>query len=261
MKHGAKLAAAVGLALCVAAQTACDTEDEGSGAQSTYDVTVSWEISGLQTCEHLLPASAPYDGELLEFDEVSVTVWVQEGDEEPLQTPVRQDCEDHTYTIRGLAAGTYFVTMEAWATIEEGADAGLGEELPYFQGSMEIDVPQTVEGDYGCPLEIGTADISVAWDFEEPGGCGLNGVETVDVYLEGDNGHDRSIIDVECDTSEMLLVEDIPWDTYTLTVDGYSEDSQLTHEGTYVTEEQETEFELRPGDWEDPFWVVLESIE
>ena len=206
-----------------------DTEDG-----KTYDVTVSWNIAGAETCVFNLDADTQ-----LEFDVVQIDLYDAQGDEAPIQAPIQVDCADFGYTITRLERGKYFAEIGAWAEDEDG------DYLPYFQASGEIRAPAETEEGYEFGLLLGTGDIDIVWDFDGPGWCDSNGVTDLDISLVDEL--------VPCD-QESYLLEDVSPGNYTLTIDGLDADGNDVVAGEYNDGQP---FSIKPGELIEAI-VVLE---
>ena len=101
MKRYSTIGGAVLVALCAAAAGGCDTEDT-----KRYDVGLTWNIAGAETCVMTVA------GEDLEFEEVEISIFKNEGDPEPIQDPATVPCTDYSYEVNRLKRGTYHVELD-----------------------------------------------------------------------------------------------------------------------------------------------------
>ena len=150
------------MVLCLAASVAvvggCNSEDT-----KNYDVPISWSIGGSSDC------SWSIDGTQTPVDDVTVTVWENEDDEEPYDGPVTVSCSDLEYEIPRLKRGTYFVEVVGLAEYE-------GSELSILKESMEIIAPHQDSHDNEFVLFQAKGAIHVTWSFDNNQMCGPNGV-------------------------------------------------------------------------------------
>ncbi|MCP4606179.1 MAG: hypothetical protein GY847_37645 [Proteobacteria bacterium] len=210
---------AVVLASSLAIVVGCDSEET-----TTYGITVRWEIGGIPACKSP-ELEEKFGGVALEFETIKITVYDDEGDEEPVQNTVSVLCREKEYTIYNLERGEYFVEAEAWATHDD-------MELPYFLGTETIVVPAADEEVYPISLRLNSGSVDVAWDFER-GGCqnDWNNVENVIITLRGDNNTETSD-PIPCVENQWSF-EGLSWDLYTLTVEGFNEQGEPTHRGVW----------------------------
>ncbi len=208
----------------------CDSENN-----KTYDIPISWNIAGAETCVFNLDADT-----VLEFDAVTIDIYDREGDEQPIQDRIEVACSDFGYTITRLERGTYFLELGAWAVDEDG------EYLPYFQASDEVRAPAEEENGYQFGLMLGTGDIEIKWGFANYEWCDGNGVVDMDISLVDEL--------VPC-TDEMYLLEDQTPGGYTLTIEGLDADGVPVSYGEY---NEGDPFSLKPGQLVDAL-VVLDD--
>jgi len=212
----------------------CDSDEA-----KTYDVPITWNIGGIENCT---TAAIPQAGnQSLTFQQVVVAVYDEEGDPQPLEQPFPASCNDFGYTIPRLERGTYFVTLDAMASLD-------GDYLGYFHGEGLIEAPAEDENGYAFPLSLGTGSVNVSWSFENGKMCGANNVEMVRVTIVDESE------DIPCNDGE-YLVEDLQWNNYSLTVKGYDAEGNETWSGTY----EENPFLVKPGVLLEPN-VVLSEI-
>jgi len=219
------------LALAAAVVAGCDSEDP-----KRYDVTVRWNVAGAETCSAYLDADT-----ILEFDQVEITVFKAEGDEEPIQDPIMIPCTDFTYTIPRLKRGNYFVELGAYAEDEDQ------DYLPYYQASGAIKAPDKGDGGFDFPLMLGKGDILVRWGFEDYGWCDTNGVTDMDISLAEEL--------VPC-IDESYPKDDVNWASYTLTITGLDADGEDVAYGEY---NDGNPFMVKPGQLVDAL-VVLSPL-
>jgi hypothetical protein len=211
----------------------CDSEDT-----KTYDVVVTWNVSGGQgdVCAGTL--SGPGVSEQVVFDKVAITVYSAADDATPIQQTVEVNCADYQYTIPRLDRGSYIVALGAMAEFD-------GERLPYYQAEIEITAPAGSDS-YEAVLLQGKGKIAVSWSFADNKMCGPNGVAEVAVSLATDER-------VPCEDGE-LVIEDLYWSEYSVSATGYDEEGNATHSGDY----DDNPFEVRPGQTYEAH-VVLEA--
>ncbi len=211
------------LVVSISAVFGCDSE-----SNKKYDITVGWDIAGVDICESVpIPQ---LDGDILVFDEMEIEVYDPDEDTETPIAAYTADCTDFEFVIPDLSRGTYDVEIGAVAEHN-------GESLPYFQASLEVDVPSDEE--YTASLSLGTGSVRVGWGFDQ-GFCVSNEVETIGIQLTGET-NDYEATDVPC-SDEIYLIDNVKWDTYSLTVQGFDADELLTHTG-----DASSDFEVKPG--------------
>lgn len=208
-----------------AMSAACDSEDN-----KTYDVTVSWNIGGAQLCSALVSAD-----ETVDFEDVTITVYENEGDEEAFDGPFTVPCESFSYDIPRLDRGTYWVEIEAWGVLDD-------MDLPIYSQGGEVRAPEEQDDGYSFGLMQSSSAIKVVWDFEA-GMCGANGIENV-VVNPGDE-------EIPCDDGFFTIEDLVGFSTYTVSVDGLDAEGEIAMSGT------ETDIYLRPGEVYESF-VILE---
>jgi len=230
----------------------CDSENK-----KTYEFKGYWTFSGLSDlCQQPLPDA--YGGGNLSFDTIVVEVFESEADMEAgeVYRDTTVDCSDGTFTIDDLERGTYFVTVSAMAAdptdeivLDAGVDASVeldddGPEVrAYYQSTEEVVVPSKDDEAVEFEMKIGTGSIEVTWDFES-GQCNSdwNQVATVSIEVKGQSrGNPYDSGELDC-TDSKWKVDDLPWDVYSVTIEGFDEDGNKTHEGAF-----ENPVELRPG--------------
>jgi hypothetical protein len=198
-------------------------------------------MMGVQSCETMpLPQLG---GETLVFETVHIEVFEEDNtDGDPIMffdTP----CDEHFYTIQNLEEGEYYVTFGAMAEYE-------GQELAFFQMDMDIEAPAE-QDEYVEMWQMGSGSVQASWGFVS-GFCVGNGVEKIDIALNsvtGDAEYTQEGIDC---VDEILLIEDVPWDTYSLSIQGFDLYGSQTHSG-----ETAEDFEVLPGSQVNAF-VTLE---
>lgn len=233
-------------ALCLAGQIGCDTEDT-----STYDVTISWSIGGLDICTTSLPEN--YGGGTLEFQKVEISIY----DHESSPSPLREDivsCAIHETVITNLPPGKYFVRLGAIATYNE-------RELPYFQAKGHIRAGSLGSDTFQFPLELGTGKVNVKWGFEDGGQCGEYGVVTIAAKLisTGTRSKEYAHSDLPCNpepgTASGDIFQEAEWDVYNVVVEGFDSEGMLTHRGVA------TEYlQVYPGEEIEIERILLEKI-
>jgi hypothetical protein len=229
MTRFAMLTAAFAAALLAA--SACDSEDT-----KTYDVTITWNIAGAETCTFHLDEDT-----VLEFDKVQVDVFEEEGDTDPIQDPIQADCGDFSLVVPRLSRGTYFVELGAWAEDDDG------DYLPYFQASGEIRAPAESDQGYDFGLVLGSGEIEIKWGFANYEWCDSNGVVDLDISLVDET--------VACD-DETYLLEDVTPGSYTLTITGLDDAGDPVVEGAYNDGQP---FSVKPGQTIEAL-VILDEI-
>ena len=209
----------------------CDSEDT-----KTYDVTVTWNVAGANTC-----TASPAAGVTLEFDQITIELYdmdqISDGKvisgETPFQTETVADCSLFTYTIQRLERGRYYALVKAWATDNDG------DHLPYYQAGTEIAAPsKAADGSYDVSLMLGKGEVDVTWGFDNYGQCDSStvGVSTIVISLIP-----NEVID--CGDGE-YVVTDVAWgDNYMLSVDGKDADGNITWTGDYTG----NPFSVKPG--------------
>lgn len=221
------------LALAALASTVlvgCDSEDT-----KTYDVPITWNVGGGLECTWSVQG-----GTLVELDEVTVTVYENEDDEEPMDAPVPVSCSDFEYTIPRLKRGTYWVKVQAWGEYD-------GNDLPILVDEAEVRAPYKDSHDNDFTLFLAPGDIHVTWSFENGLMCGPNEIENIDISLADE--------DVACDDGE-YTVEDKPgFSEYNVMVNALDADDDVLFTGEF----DENPFLLLPGETYEVH-VVLEEI-
>jgi len=219
MKRITIMIMAIFVAAALMVTLSCDTEEE-----ETHSVTVKWDIGGVPSCK------SEWDREdehiSLSFDKVRITVFENKGDSEPVHDAITVECSEHQYTVHQLERGTYHVQIEAMADFQ-------GQYLPYFEGSLEIVAPAD-DTEYAASLRLSTGSVEVEWGFER-GQCNSsrNMVKNVIITLEGtDVSNMIESESISCEQAQYSF-EDMTWDLYKLTVEGFNEAGELTHRGIY----------------------------
>lgn len=226
------VACAAALFLASAVLAGCDSEDK-----KNYDVPITWNIAGSQgaTCAGTL--NGPPGAELVEFDNVEIAVYSEEG--EPIQQAVEVSCADYAYTIPRLKRGNYIVELGAMTDFD-------GDYLPYYQAELPIKAP--AKEDYEAVLLQGDGEIAVSWSFDNSMMCGPNEVTEVEISLyDGDET-------ILCEDG-LFLIEDLGWSTYDVTVVGLDESGEETWTGDC----DDNPFEVKPGQTFEAH-VVLSEI-
>ncbi len=221
------------MALCFIASVSvvggCNTEDT-----KNYNVPISWTLGGNTDC------SWPIQSVLTPIDDIAVTVWENEGDEEPLAPVVTVSCDDLGYEIPRLKRGTYFVEVVGLAEYE-------GSELSILKETMEIKAPYQDEHDNEFLLIQAKGAIHVTWSFENNQMCGPNEVTTMDINLYPEES-------VDCNDGQ-YTIEGVSTfeETNTLSIDALDEDDNVLFSGDY----ENNPFMVLPGEVYDAH-VVLE---
>ena len=232
--------------------TSCDSESE-----KTYEFSGYWTFGGFSgLCSQFLPAA--YDGGSLTFETIEVKVFKSEEDmeEEKVHKEVTVDCSEGEFTVDDLKRGTYVVTVSAMAKdpvaeidIDAGADGSVvqpdddSQARAYYQTTQEVVVPTKDDEAVEFEMKLGTGSIEVTWDFES-GQCNSdwNQVATVSIEINADSsGKTYKSGELEC-TESKWTVADLPWDVYTVSIEGFDADGNKTHEGGF-----ENPVEIRPG--------------
>jgi hypothetical protein len=227
MKRSIRILAILGLLAAIGA--GCDSEDT-----NTYDVPITWNIGGGMDCTWSV------QGDLVQLDNVTVTVYEEDGDEEIMDGPLSVSCGDFEYTIPRLKRGTYWVKVQAWGEYD-------GYDLPILMDEMSISAPYKDTHDNDFTLLLSPGDIRVTWSFENGFGCEYNEVSHVDIGLADEN--------VECGPQQHTIEGKPAFSEYSVLVNGLNADNDVIFTGTF----QENPFLLLPGDVYDAH-VVLEEI-
>jgi hypothetical protein len=232
-------AAAIFASAAIAAS--CNSEDT-----KTYDVTVTWNVAGANTC-----TASPAAGVTLEFDQITIELYDMEqisdgkviSGETPFQTETVADCALFSYTIQRLERGKYFALVKAWAMDDDS------DHLPYYQAGTEIAAPSRASGGaYAVSLMLGKGEVDVTWGFDNYGQCSANGVTDIVISLIPSES-------IDCSLGQYLVTE-VPWnDAYTLTVDGKNEDGDVTWTGAFA----DNPFAVKPGQ-KIPAQVILSPV-
>lgn len=208
----------------------CDSED-----RSKHDVEITWKIDDFPICQKDVPDQ--YGGGNLTFDTVKITVYENEGDEEPYHKTVPVTCDSFSYTIRKLERGSYVVTIEAEAEYD-------GVTLPYYKAVGEIEAPAKDQEIPVFNLTLNTGEVQVTWGFDM-GVCATNSVSEVLILLESSKNGNVPPYEkwVSCNEENGWLIKDIGWDEYNLSMEAYTEKGELTHKGDCA----QNPFKVRPG--------------
>ena len=222
------------MALCFIASVSvvggCNTEDT-----KNYNVPITWTLGGNTDCFWSIQnVSTP-------VDDITVTVWENEGDEVPLAGAVTVSCSDLEYTIPRLKRGTYFVEVVGLAEYE-------GSELSILKKTMEIKAPylDEHEPDNKFVLIQANGSIHVTWGFENGLMCGANDVTTIDINLADEF--------VDCDEGQYTIEEVYPFEeNNNLSIDALDENDDVLFSGDFA----DNPFMVLPGEIYDAH-VVLE---
>ncbi len=212
------------MALCFIASVAvvggCNSEDP-----KNYNVPITWSLGGSSNCSWMIQSvQTP-------VDDVTVTVWENEGDEVPLAPAVTVSCADLEYEIPRLKRGTYFVEVKGIAQYE-------GDDLPILRQTMEIQAPYKDTHDNEFLLIQAKGSIHVTWSFDNGLMCGPNEVTTIDINLADEF--------VDCNEGQYTIEE----------VDTFEENNNLS-----IIALDDDDNELFSGDFADnPFMVLPGEI-
>ena len=211
----------------------CDSE---SG--KTYDVPVSWNIGGAQTCSQLVGPIG--DQVQVDFDDMRISVYEDEEATEPLESPVTATCSDFEYTIPRLERGSYLVKVEAMGEYD-------GEDLPIYSGTIEIAAPYDEdEDDNEVGLLLSKGSVHVTWSFDNGLMCGPNDVEMMSVSMSGDE------TEVECSVGELEVSDLMAFTNYDLSIEALDVDGDVVFDGDY----EDNSFYLVPGETLDAHVVL-----
>ncbi len=211
------------MALCFLASVAvvggCNSEDT-----KNYDVPISWSLGGSSDCFwNIQDTQTP-------VDEVLVTVWENEDDEEAIDPPVTVPCADLEYTIPRLKRGTYFVEVKGIAQYE-------GNDLPILRQTMEIQAPNQDTHDTEFLLVQAKGAIHVIWNFANGLMCGPNEVTTMDISLADDF--------VDCNDGQYTIEEvDTFQENNNLSIDALDDDDNVLFSGDF----SDNPFMVLPGE-------------
>ncbi len=184
----------------------CDSEDN-----KTYDVPISWTIGGAELCSALVTPT-----ETVEFDNVTITVYKNEGDEDAMDGPFTVPCSDFNTAIPRLDRGNYWVLVEAWGEYDD-------MELPLYSEAKAVKAPAQDDDGYTFVLVQSKAKIEVTWDFEI-GMCGANDVEDVQIGMVEE--------EIPCDDG-VYTIEDLSgFQSYTVEVEGLDSDGETVLSGS-----------------------------
>ncbi len=223
---------ALAISACVDHEDLSDGPDDSTDTDIDYDVPITWTIGGGSNC------SWNIQGVQTPIDDVIVTVWENEGDEEPLAEAITLPCVDLEYTIPGLKEGTYFVGVVGLAEYE-------GTELFLLKGAMGIPAPYQDAHDNEIMLLQARGEIHVTWSFDNGLGCGPNGVTTIDINLADEF--------VDCDEGEYTIEEVIPFqENNNLSIDALDDEDNVLFSGDFA----DNPFMVLPGEVYEA-WVVL----
>jgi hypothetical protein len=225
------------MALCLIASAAvvggCNSEDP-----KNYNVPITWSLGGSSDC------SWSIQGVPTPVDDVSITVWEHEGDEEPLSEAVTVPCSDLEYTIPRLKRGAYFVEVKGIAEYDDD-DQGL-IDLPILRQTMEIQAPYKDAHNNEFLLVQAKGSIHVIWSFANSLMCGPNGVTTIDINLADEY--------VACDEGQYTIEEvDTFQENNNLSIDALDDDSNELFSGDF----ENNPFMVLPGEVYEAL-VVLE---
>jgi hypothetical protein len=223
------------LVLVAAVVAGCDSEDK-----KNYNVTITWNVAGGQGTTCVGTLSGPGVAEQVEFDNVAVTVYSAADDTTPIQQTVEVPCTDYEYTIPRLKRGNYIVELGAMAEYD-------GDYLPYYQAELTVAAPQKQQ-EYQGMLVQGMGKILASWSFDNMKMCGANDVTEVEISLY--DGSDTIL----CEDGE-VLVEDLYWAEYSLTVVGLDSEGAETWSG----ECEDNPFEVKPGEIYEAHAVLGEN--
>ena len=235
-------------------QSGCDSE-----SNATYEFSGVWLVARqAEVCEMSMPAFR--GGGYLEFDDIVVSVYKSDKDETPVATET-VSCSAGSFTVDGLARGSYFVKVEAMAQDPSSDDIELDTDMDasvddivtedpvtraYYVGTGTVTVPSGSEEEEEFELSINTGSIEVGWDFDK-GACASdwNNVSTIQVELTAASSsrNDQDSGSIACDINgQTYLFEELDWDVYNVTITGYDPDGVKTHTGAL-----EAPLEVRPG--------------
>ena len=222
----------ISMALCLVASLAvvsgCNSEDP-----KNYNVPITWSLGGSSACSWMI------QGTQTPVDDVTVTVWENEGDEVPLAPAVTVSCADLEYEIPRLKRGTYFVEVVGLADYE-------GSELSILKESMEILAPYKDEHDNEFVLFQAKGSIHVTWGFDNSLMCGANDVTTMDINLADEF--------VDCDEGQYTIEEVDPFEeNNNLSIDALDDEDNVLFSGDY----ENNPFMVLPGEVYEAH-VVLE---
>ena len=228
----------ISMALCLVASLAvvsgCNSEDP-----KNYNVPISWSLGGSSDCSWMI------QGVPTPVDDVSVTVWENEDDEEPLADAVTVPCSDLEYTIPRLKRGTYFIEVKGIAEYDDD-DQGL-IDLPILRQTMEIKAPYQDTHNNEFLLVQAKGAIHVIWNFANGLMCGPNEVTTMDINLAPDEP-------VDCNDGQYTIEEvDTFEETNSLSIDALDADDDVLFSGDY----ENNPFMVLPGETFEAL-VVLE---
>ena len=198
--------------------------DGGTDSDSNYDVPIAWSIGGSSDC------SWSIQGNQVSIDGVVVTVWENEGDEEPLVEAVTVPCDDLAYTIPMLEIGTYFVEVAGLAEYD-------GNELPILKETKEIQAPYEDTHNNEFVLVQAEGSIHVIWSFANSLTCGPNGVTTMDINLADEY--------VACDEGQYTIEEVVTFEeNNNLSIDALDEEDTVLFSGDFA----DNPFMVLPGE-------------
>lgn len=222
MKRITMVAALAAAAFCAAYVAGCD-----EGSESSYSVTMKWEVGGYAGyCEPSVPEYL--GGGKIQIDSVSVDLFKSKADADAGKEPMGNNsatCDEGSIIISNLSKGSYYAKMLAYGTHEnadvpDGGPTPSTDRLKYYVADMSINVPAVEDTPYVFELKPNTAKVTVGWDFDKFS-CTQNGVQKVNVELTGAR-HNYSSDKIDC-TQETFLFETVEWDTYSISVEGYAD--------------------------------------
>ena len=223
---------ALAISACVDHEDISDGPDASTDTDIDYDVPITWTIGGNSSC------SWSIQGVQTPIDDVVVTVWENEDDEEPLAEAVTVPCVDLEYTIPRLKEGTYFVGLVGLAEYE-------GNELSILKQAMEIQAPYKDTHDNEFMLLQARGAIHMTWSFDNGLMCGPNDVTTMDINLADEY--------VDCVEGEYTIEEvDTFAENNNLSIDALDNDDNVLFSGDFA----DNPFMVLPGEVYEA-WVVL----
>lgn len=207
---------------------ACDSEESES-----YDLTVNWNISGLEVCQTPLPVGEYAQDELI-FEEVEINIYSDAELTTAVQAGVTVPCDSFNYEFTRLARGKYYITVDAIADYD-------GAELAFFQGSVEVSVPAD-DDEVAIQLMVGTGDVAVTWSFDGGLTCGIEMAGEVDSIVVDLLGEDEQT--VACGDGQLVIENVGPGSGNELTLKGLDVDGEVI----YIQDFADNPFEVLPGE-------------